>query len=356
MQPATHNGCRMFDINRYWYQRRLFLLNYLLLPFSWIFHLIITVRKALYRHAFLKVTHVSVPVVVVGNLTVGGTGKTPFVIWLANFLVSKGYHPGIISRGVGGKVSRKPQWVTKTASPHQVGDEAILLSTHTHCPLVVSSDRVKAVHALLRETHCDIILSDDGLQHYRLGRRMEIVLIDSQRHFGNQQLLPAGPLRESMRRLNEVDFVIGNGINDCYPYTMQLYPDQFISLVKSDALPLTALNVKTIHAVAGIGHPERFFTLLREQGFTVIPHVFPDHYLYQPVDLDFADMLPIVMTEKDAVKCYSFADKRYWYLRICVKMDKTFESDFLQKLTQGKSDAKENNVVPVAPDAAKPDH
>lgn len=333
-----------FDPTSHWYRSTWHVSTLFLLPFSWLFAFCTTLRRWLYRKGILKKYQFSVPVVVVGNITVGGTGKTPFVIWLVKWLQDHGFHPGIVSRGVGGKKHRLPHRVKENDGPSDVGDEALLLKRKTNCSVVICVDRVKAVRDLLHDAHCDIVISDDGLQHYGLGRDIEIALIDAVRGVGNQCLLPAGPLREPPSRLKEVDFVVVNGENDeavsaqyapSSHYTMSYIPTEVVSLHRPQqkmSLADFASSQNTVHAVAGIGHPERFFTMLRQTGLKVIPHVFSDHYLYQAKDFHFADAFPIIMTEKDAVKCEAFMDTRFWYLRIAAKMNLKLEQALLSRL------------------------
>jgi tetraacyldisaccharide 4'-kinase len=322
-----------FDFTRYWYRPKWHLITLSLLPFSWLFGLCVVVRRGLYRIGIIKKYHFSVPVIVVGNITVGGTGKTPFVIELAAWLQTQGYRPGIVSRGVGGKKQGVPYRVRKNDTAEDVGDEALLLKQRTDCPLVICVDRAAAVRDLLQHTHCNIVISDDGLQHYRLGRAMEIVLVDAVRGMGNRCLLPAGPLREPTSRLQHVDFVVINGGSDTDDYTMSFIPTQLVSLSRpQQKISLADFANRTVHAVAGIGHPERFFTMLNQAGLHVIQHVFPDHYLYQSCDIHFADSFPIIMTEKDAVKCRSFADERCWYLNIIAKINVKLEQALLSRL------------------------
>lgn len=320
-------------IERHWYRRSLTWLTFLLLPFSLLFRLIVGVRRFLYKHKILKTTHFNVPVIVIGNITVGGTGKTPLVIWLATMLKNKHWRPGIVTRGMGGDRHMRPLWVGSHSEPHRVGDEAMLLSRQTACPVVICVDRVAAVNALLKETDCNIILSDDGLQHYKLGRDLEIALIDGDRQWGNNHLLPAGPLREPKNRLNHVDFIVQQGGDSHDKYSMQLDGNYLVSIIDSShQVLLNSFEDKKIHAVAAIGNPSRFFAALRSHGFDIIEHVFPDHYLYQSSDFNFQDSLPIVMTEKDKVKCEKWADRRFWYLPVTAKLDIKFEQDFLSKL------------------------
>lgn len=320
-----------FDLTRYWYQPSLHPISISLLPFSWLFGICATIRRWLYRVGMRHIKAFHAPIIVVGNITVGGTGKTPFVIWLAHLLQKNGYRPGIVSRGVGGKRQITPHWVNSNDSPHDVGDEAKLLYKHTNCKVVICIDRASAVSDLLQHSNCDIVICDDGLQHYRLARDIEIAIVDGERRFGNHCLLPAGPLRESVKRLNQVDWVIVNGGSE-HENKMQLEPMQLISLKQNLSMSLAAFTSKKIHAVAGIGHPERFFTLLKQAGFDIIPHVFPDHYLFTHKDLQFNDSLPIIMTEKDAVKCVEFANENCWYLPVAAKIDFELEQEILAKL------------------------
>ena len=337
------------DLPRYWYSRSFHFLTVLLLPFSWLFALIVQFRRWLYQVGLLKTQRFPVPIIVVGNIVVGGTGKTPCVLWLVNFLEKHGYSPGIVSRGVGGIKHQQAHIVQSTDSPQRVGDEAVLLRRNTQCPIVVCLNRAEAVRKLLKQFTCNIVISDDGLQHYSLGRDIEIVMIDGVRYFGNLHLLPAGPLRESVKRLHNVDFVVVNGGDERNAYTMTLLPTQFVSMNNfQEKIDCVHFPYKNIHAVAGIGHPERFFSTLKTLGFTIKPHSFKDHYSYDAHDFEFKDEYPIVMTEKDAVKCFSFADQRYWYLSITAKMNKRLEQELLLKIKK-----LEVNNVPVQKNSSK---
>jgi tetraacyldisaccharide 4'-kinase len=304
---------------KFW-QRRSFL-AYLLLPIAGIFYLIIKLRYFLYHSHFFKSTKFSVPVIIVGNITVGGTGKTPFVIWLAEHLQQQGKKPGIVSRGYGSKAPYYPYAVRPDSDYCEVGDEALVIVRRTKCPMVIGANRVAAVQKLLATTDCDVVISDDGLQHYALGREQEIVLVDGDRRFGNGFLLPAGPLREPISRLKSVNQVIINGVDMHIIPAKKLYP---ICFNNPSYRGLTAVSIsefigKTVHAVAGIGNPQKFFTLLENIGIKVIPHPFPDHNQFIAQDLNFDDDLPIIMTEKDAVKCERFELKNCWYLPVKIK-------------------------------------
>jgi tetraacyldisaccharide 4'-kinase len=319
-------------MERRWYRSSFDLTSFLLSPLSWIFQTLVFLRRFCYQIKLKKTYHFPVPIIVVGNITVGGTGKTPFVIWLAEQLQKQGFRPGIVSRGVGGRQQQSPRWVETQSDPASVGDEAVLLVNRTQCPLVVGIDRVAAVKELLSKTNCNIVISDDGLQHYRLGRDMEIIIMDGDRGLGNQKMLPAGPLRESPKRLTEVDFVVTQGGLDAHQFLMQLQGDIAHSIQDETQKSLTEFKGTKVHAVAAIGNPRRFFSAFRHQGIQVIEHTFPDHYLFQKNDLSFTDELPIIMTEKDAVKCKKLADHRFWYLPVTTHIDKDLAGKILTKL------------------------
>lgn len=310
-------------------------LSFMLRPFSWLYCFIVVFRRTAYRFRILRSAKLPVPVIVVGNITVGGAGKTPLVVYLAELLKSSGYKPGIVSRGYKGKARSWPQQVRPDGDPVIVGDEAILISRRTQCPMAVGPSRADAAKALLQYHGCDIIISDDGLQHYALQRNVEIAVIDGVRRFGNGFCLPAGPLREPVKRLQIVDFKITNGTAAEDELAMRYQFDDLISLQDNNVKQaLKGFKGKTVHAVAGIGHPQRFFDLLREQGLTVIEHSFPDHYYYYPSDIEFDDEYPVLMTEKDAVKCFRFANNNTWYLPVSVKIKGNFNKDLLGLLNK----------------------
>jgi tetraacyldisaccharide 4'-kinase len=259
-------------------------------------------------------------VVIVGNLSVGGTGKTPFVIWLAALLKASGFHPGILSRGYRGRSRDWPRLVDADSDPADVGDEPVLIAQRSACPLAAGPDRCADGRALLAHAPCDILICDDGLQHYRLERDLEILLIDGKRRFGNGFCLPSGPLREPAKRAAETDIrvVNGQGTRDEFYFNLAASPLRQVRDPKRQQ-PLSWLQGQRVHAVAGIGAPERFFRMLLDLGAAVIEHPFADHYHYQGPELSFADGLPIVMTEKDAVKCISFAPDDCWSLVVDVQ-------------------------------------
>jgi len=326
-------------VNKLWYSSPS-IGNLLLLPFSVIYQFVILTRKYIYQKYFLSSTQINAPVIVVGNITVGGTGKTPFVIWLVEFLIQKGYRPGIISRGYGGKGAIYPLQVQLDSDVTIVGDEAVLLKRRTSCPVVISPNRIQALQYLKKNTNCNIVVSDDGLQHYKLPRQIEIVIVDGERMFGNEYCLPAGPLREPMSRLETVDFIIINGgehfsFEDKNVFPMKLSQKDFYNIVTPELKgTYEDFLSQPIHVVAGIGNPERFFQSLIQQGMSIQAHEFPDHYVYKENDLNFHHdkECRIIMTEKDAVKCESFADYRYWCARVDAQLTEDLEVALLQKL------------------------
>ena len=257
-----------------------------------------------------------VPVIVVGNITVGGTGKTPFVLWLVERLIAQGWRPGVISRGYGGCAPEYPLRVSATTDPAWSGDEPALIARRIKVPVAVAPDRVAAARLLLDAGEVDILVTDDGLQHYRLGRDLEICVVDGSRGLGNGALLPAGPLREPPARLREVDLVVVNGggwrPEGVPALDMQLETAEARPLGGGEARPLASFAGARVNAVAGIGNPERFFVSLRAAGIEVVPHPFPDHHNYSEIDLAFDEPLPLLMTEKDAVKCAGLAQPHHW--------------------------------------------
>jgi tetraacyldisaccharide 4'-kinase len=295
----------------------------LLVPFSWVFGLLTLLRRFAYRSGVLRVMRLPVPVIVVGNITVGGTGKTPLVIWLTQQLAAAGYRPGIISRGYGGRHLR-PMSVAADADPGIVGDEPVMMASRTGVPVWVGRDRVAVGEALLAQhPECDIIICDDGLQHYRLWRNFEIVVVDGERRFGNGRLLPAGPLRESESRLRTVDAVVCNGSAGQPDWlAMELVPEKFRRVLDdAEVSDSQEFFGKRIMAMAGIGNPARFFSLLRRLGVQAEVRAFPDHHGYRREDLMIPGVDAILMTEKDAVKCRAFAQAHVWYLPVAARLD-----------------------------------
>ena len=324
-----------------WYSRRTTLLAAMLLPLSLCFRATVALRRVGYRSGLLRSMALPVPVVVVGNITVGGSGKTPLVAALALALAQRGFHPGIVSRGYGrDKDDDNPLPVDPDADPRRTGDEPLLLA-RAGFPVVVARDRVAAGRALLAlHPACDVILSDDGLQHYRLRRSVEIAVVDAGRALGNGWLLPAGPLREPASRLRAVDAVVvlaAEGAPASLPelrgaFTMTLVGVRFVRVDDPlTTLPASAFAREGVHALAGIGHPARFFAQLAAMGIAATPHPFPDHHRFVPGDLALPDAQAILMTEKDALKCEMFADERCWYLPVRARIDEA-----LVNLIEGK--------------------
>ena len=280
-------------------------------------------RRWLYRRGVLRTHRGGGAGVVVGNITAGGTGKTPFAIALVRRLRMAGYRPGVASRGHGRRDERRPRWVEAGDDAALTGDEPLLVAMQTGVKVRVDRDRVAAARALAA-AGCDVVVCDDGLQHYRLARDVEVELIDGRRRYGNGQLLPAGPLREPAARGRDCHFRVvnlagGEAATAAHPaeagfgeWPMRLRAGEARPLLPGRSRPLADFAGQRVHAVAGIGHPQRFFTMLREAGIAVVPHAFPDHHAYVAADFEFGSDLPVLMTEKDAVKCQPFAGERFY--------------------------------------------
>jgi tetraacyldisaccharide 4'-kinase len=319
------------DPNPIWYGRHPLAL--LLAPLSWLYCLVVVLRRFGYRLGFLGSRRLPVPVVVVGNLSVGGTGKTPAVLKLADLLRARGWKPGIITRGYGGRGSTWPRVVSPDADPAELGDEPVLLARRSGCPVVAGPDRVAAGLLALRQGDIDILLADDGLQHYRLARDIEIALVDGERGLGNGRCLPAGPLREPRSRLARVDFVLTNGGEAGEGHRMALAPGAAVNLRDAGVTrPIAAFMGKRVFAVAAIGNPERFFSMLRALGLEVQERAYPDHYPFSARDLAEWPAGPVLMTEKDAVKCARFAGEDLWYLPVEAELDPAFVDEFFRRL------------------------
>lgn len=311
----------------------------LLYPLSLLFGAAVWLRRLLYRTGLLPRIHLPVPVIVVGNINVGGTGKTPLTLWLAEYLASQGMHPGVVSRGYGG-TARTPQEVTALTDPAVCGDEPALIAQRIGCPVWVGADRVAAAQRLLAaHPECDAILADDGLQHYRLARDVEIAVIDGVRGLGNGLLLPAGPLREPDTRLAEVDILVVHGAGlglkarAVTAFSMSLKPRAFYNVLNPEQRSDPQRFVKqNVHAVAGIGNPRRFFEQLHQMGIAFSAHAFPDHHAFTQRDVTFAGADAVLMTEKDAVKCRKFAAECHWALRVDAEVDTALGERVLQKL------------------------
>jgi len=297
--------------------------RWVLWPLEILYRVLYGLRKFCFRIGLKRVETLPVPVVVVGNITVGGTGKTPCVVWLANELVQRGLRVGCVSRGYGGNAASWPQAVDRDSDPLVVGDEPVLIAGATGCPVVVGPDRVAAARALLDMKRLDVVLADDGLQHQQLGRCFEIAVVDGERGLGNGACLPAGPLRDPATRLRTVDAVVVNGgiWGDGAVFRAKLVPQRVYQLTGPQQRTLDDFRDTVVHAVAGIGHPERYFALLRDAKIRVIPHAFMDHARLQASDLAFDDDHPILMTEKDAIKCRAFASDRYWVVAVALEFE-----------------------------------
>ncbi|MBO1519139.1 tetraacyldisaccharide 4'-kinase [Oceanisphaera pacifica] len=314
-----------------WYKGAIWL--WLLAPFSALFALISGGRRALFAWG-LKAQHKTpVPVIVVGNLTVGGNGKTPVVVWLVEWLREQGYHPGVISRGYGGKSAHYPLLLTPETQAEQAGDEPVLIYRRTGCPVVVGPKRAEAA-ALLASVGADIIVSDDGLQHYALARDIELVVVDGKRRFGNGHLLPMGPLREGLWRLNTVDAVINNGgPAQAGEFLMTLTPGALTSIDAPPTEPAPCAP-QTVHALAGIGHPPRFFATLEQLGFVLEQQVaLADHKAVASEQLNHLQSRPLLITEKDAVK-WPGGHANTWYLPVDAQLPSAFEQMLLTRLKE----------------------
>ncbi len=323
-------------VNEIWYGKHP--ASAVLVPISLLYRAAVRLRRSAYRNGVMTTYRARVPVIVVGNLTAGGTGKTPLVIWLAGYLKSLGYQPGVIARGYGGRASQWPQQVRADSDPHAVGDEAIVIARRTHCPVAVGPRRRDCAEALLEHAICDILISDDGLQHYGLERDIEIAVIDGVRRYGNGRCLPAGPLREPVQRKREVDMVVTNGHAGRGEFAMKYVATHAVSLAHPGrAAEFASFASEAVHGVAGIGNPERFFATLRGKGLKVLPHPFPDHHVYRPADLEFGDELPVLMTEKDAVKCEAFASARCWAVPVTAELPEVFATRLETHLARVKN-------------------
>ena len=313
----------------------------MLLPLSWLYGLVIVTRKALYDRGILPSDRAAAPVVVVGNITAGGTGKTPTVLWLVQALQRRGFNPGIVSRGYGGTHSGSSLRVGADSKASIVGDEPVLLARRGRCPVVIDPDRARAA-AMLVADGVDVVISDDGLQHYRLQRDYEICVLDGARGLGNRRLLPAGPLRERAERLGDVEQVLVNGRLDGSEYVLTAAEQNAMSfeLVATEARRLNGSLVRplgefagsTVHAVAAIGNPQRFFDMLRARDIQVIEHRFADHATLQRSDLEFGDDFDVFMTEKDAVKLATTMHDRFWYVPVDLTIDETDAAPILEQI------------------------
>ncbi len=320
----------MKPLHHYWYTQNP--LAWVLLPLSWLFHLIAELRRILYSNGILPSVCVAAPVVVVGNIVVGGSGKTPLLIALCELAKQLGYRPGVISRGYGGN-AETAMLVNAHSNATKIGDEPLLIARRTQCPLAVGRDRVAAAELLLAQSDCNLIFSDDGLQHYRLQRDVEIAVVDAQRRFGNGYYLPAGPLRESVARLKSVDYVVVNGdAHAHHGYVLEL--GEAIRLDGDERKALSVFANQRVHAVAAIAHPQRFFDALQSLRIEVLAHEFADHHPFTRDDFNFSERLPLLMTEKDAVKCVALELVDAWYVPVSAQLSAALVSDISARLQQ----------------------
>jgi tetraacyldisaccharide 4'-kinase len=322
---------------RHWSRRGA--VAWLLWPASLLFGLLVLLRVVLFKTRLLRSTHPGIPVIVVGNIVAGGSGKTPLALWIAEFLKAKGWSPAIVSRGYGSSETA-PRAATIASKAEEVGDEPIVLSRRSGCPVWVGADRVATARALrAANPDVDVLILDDGLQHYRLRRDVEIAVVDS-RGTANGFLLPAGPLREPAWRLRTVDAVVCNGFRKEGAFSMRMKGDTLHRMTDAaDRKPASALAGARVHAVAGMGDPNRFFLHLAGLGVKPLPHPFPDHHPFTPQDLAFAGEEPVVMTEKDAVKLRHAARPTWWVLPVTAQPDPAFGEWLLGKLDEHRSKA-----------------
>jgi tetraacyldisaccharide 4'-kinase len=312
----------------------------LLLPLTALFWLLSGLRRTLFRVHFKPSVDIPVTVIVVGNISVGGNGKTPLVVYLAKRLRQEGYYPGVLSRGYGGKNAFYPMTVDNISKVDSVGDEAILMRQHINCPLVVDPIRPRGAMKLVDTHKCNVIICDDGLQHYALNRDIEIVVIDGQRRCGNNLLLPAGPLREASWRLDTADFLVLNGgLVTNSEYLMSLEAGKLINVkYPNKSLSINDLS-SPVTALAGIGNPQRFFSLLEKKRVKLKDQIsFVDHHVFSEKDIPSGT---VIMTEKDAVKCTQITHDDCWYLPVSARLTSQFESQLLQKLKQVVADKKQ---------------
>lgn len=304
-----------------------------LLPLSWLYRGIVRARRGCYARGVCRVERFSRPVVVVGGITVGGSGKTPVVMHVARLLAERGRRPGIVSHGYGGRPGRMPLLVGPGTRAAECGDEPAMMARNLDLPVVVDTDRPRGVRALIDDSGCDVVVSDDGLQHYAMDRQLEIAVLGAGAHAGNGYCLPAGPLREPESRLDDVDMVVCNGAPARAGwYRMRLRIEALRRLSGDEERPVADLAGRRVHAVAGTGDPEGFFTTLSGLGLTVERHPFPDHHLYEPGDFTAMRGAPIVMTEKDAVKCLDIPLDDAWYTRAAIELDEEFDDKLIELL------------------------
>ncbi len=342
----------MKSVSAYWQSFNI--VSMALAPVGLIFCFLTFLRRQMYQFGLLSVYRSRLPLIVVGNIYIGGNGKTPLVIELTRQLQAQGYRPGIVSRGYGAKKDNQARPFPRCVENNDVqlyGDEPVLIQQATGCPVFIDPVRSRAVQAIEQQTDCNVIISDDGMQHYAMYRDIEINVTDARRRYGNGLCLPAGPLREPVSRLKSVDYIVYNTSRgkvekpadsvpspDIYPkvYTMEYKAGQLQSVGSQNpdqsSMTLNDFKGKIVHAVAAIGDPDAFFRQLQQAGLKVIEHPFPDHFLFTEQVLDFKDQKPIIMTQKDAVKCTAFDLKDTWYLPVQADIDRQFYTDIARQL------------------------
>ncbi|WP_395791397.1 tetraacyldisaccharide 4'-kinase [Aquimonas sp.] len=303
-----------------------------LLPLAWLYRGLIGLRRTLYASGVFRSYRSTLPVLVVGNLNVGGAGKTPLVLALIDALRARGWRPGVISRGHGGS-ARAPMRLPATPNPTVHGDEPSLIRQRSGAEVAIGRRRADAARLLEDCADVDVLIADDGLQHLALQRDVEILVIDGRRRFGNGALLPAGPLREPASRAAHCDLVVVNG-GEALPEEVQMHlrPNGLRRLHDDARVELSELAAARVHAVAGIGDPARFFASLRASGLTPVEHPFPDHHAFEPADFEFSEALPVLMTEKDAVKCRQFAGTDWYALRVDAELPDALFDEIDQRL------------------------
>jgi len=325
-------------LHRVWYEGAPF--YQILLPLSGLNWILVTLRRSLFRLGVLARHRAAVPVIVIGNITAGGTGKTPVTIWLARELHERGFSPGIVSRGYGGSKSSTSMRVDAASDPDVVGDEPVLIAKKAGCPVVVDANRARAAQMLV-DDGVTVIIADDGLQHYRLERTYEICVIDGARGLGNRLLLPAGPLRETIDRLVEVDQVLTNGRRresadatavEQNAIRFDLLAREVRRLNGSLIRPIERFAGTTVHAVAAIGNPTRFFDMLRSHGMQVIEHALPDHAKLDMRKMRYGDDFEVLMTEKDAVKLEGVTSDKYWTVPVDLMIDPVIAGPWLEQI------------------------
>ncbi|WP_462382447.1 tetraacyldisaccharide 4'-kinase [Pseudomonas sp. Marseille-QA0892] len=306
-------------------------------PLEWVYRCIVIRKRKRFLRGEGAIYRAPVPVIVVGNITVGGTGKTPLIVWLADYCHRRGLRVGVLSRGYGANPSEHPHRVSPCDSAAEAGDEPLLIVQRTGVPMMIDPIRSRGAQALLEQEPLDLLLADDGLQHYRLARDLEFVLIDAARGLGNERCLPAGPLREPAERLAEVDAVLFNGAStdSAGGFGLTLQPTGLVNVASGERVTLAHFPAgQAVHAVAGIGNPERFFATLERLTWQPIRHPFADHATFDVEALSFEPSLPVIMTEKDAVKCRAFAQPHWWYLEIQAEPSEAFRVWFDSQLNR----------------------